>query len=380
MVQRLLVSTRKGLFVARRTALGWNLGPPSFLGTAVTLAVGDPRDGALYAALEHGHFGPKLQRSDDNGRTWTPVGTPTYPKPGRAAIQTDGEGRSVPWSTKLIWSLAIDPMTPGALWCGTVPGGLFHSSDRGATWRLVRSLWDRPERGQWRGGGKDGPGLHSICVDPRNPRTLTVAISCGGLWRSTDHGESWSLVGRGLRAAYVPKAQRLDPNIQDPHRLVQCAAAPDRMWCQHHNGIFVSDDAGLRWREVKRVAPSSFGFAVAVHPQDPRTAWFVPAVKDDCRLPPAARLVVTQTRDGGKTFVRRATGLPRPSYDLVLRHGLDLAADGRTLALGSSTGGLWISENGGGRFETISAHLPPIYGVRFVVPPPRRGGAAARTD
>ncbi len=361
----LLVSTRKGLFICPRTAAGFKLTTPAFLGAAVTLALQDPRDGAIYAGLEHGHFGPKLHRSQDGGKTWTEIAVPSYPKPKKNDIVTDGMGRSVPWSTTTIWALEIDPLTPGGLWCGTVPGGLFHSGDHGASWQLRRDLWDQKARAQWAGGGKSGPGLHSVCVDPRDPRSLVVALSSGGIWQSIDHGESWQQVGHGLRAEHVPKGQEYDPIQQDPHLIVRCAAAPDRVWCQHHNGIFRSDDGGTTFKEIKKVAPSAFGFAVAVHPHDPDVAWFVPGVKDECRVPGNARFVVTQTRDGGKTFKAHANGLPELSYDLVYRHALAVTDDGKTLAMGSTTGGLWLSTNAGAKWACLSAHLPPIYAVRF---------------
>jgi photosystem II stability/assembly factor-like uncharacterized protein len=135
---------------------------------------------------------------------------------------------------------------------------------------------------------------------------------------------------------------------------------------QHHNGIFVSDDGGAHWRELTEVRPSSFGFAVAVHPQDPDTAWFVPATKDEQRFPVDARLVVTRTRDAGRTFETLSRGLPQgPAYDLIYRHALDLAGDGQRLAFGSTTGSLWVSEDQGDTWQALSHHLPPIACVRF---------------
>jgi hypothetical protein len=137
-------------------------------------------------------------------------------------------------------------------------------------------------------------------------------------------------------------------------------------WAQHHNGVFRSTDGGMSFQEIKAVAPSKFGFAVAVHPQDANTAWFVPAVKDECRVPVDAELVVARTRDGGKSFSVLRKGLPQESaYDLVYRHGLDVDATGNRLAFGSTTGGLWLSEDQGDSWRCLSTHLPPIHCVRF---------------
>lgn len=367
MSRTLFVATRKGLFTFRRRGQsGWKpQGPPAFVGVPVSVVLQDPRDGAVYAALDHGHFGVKLQRSDD-GSKWREVAAPAYPEyPADQEPELDPMGRPWPWSLKLIWCLEADPRSPGALWCGTVPGGLFHSPDRGKSWSLVRSLWDLPERKRWFGGGMNLPGVHSICVDPRDAQRVSVGVSCGGMWQSADGGGSWA-VTTGMRAEYMPREQQKDPVVQDPHRIVQCRAAPERFWAQHHNGIFRTGKDGRTWQEVKGKAPSRFGFAVVVHPEDPDVAWFVPGVKDECRVPVDGRFVVTQTRDGGRTFQVLARGLPKgPAYDLVLRHALDITADGKTLAMGSTTGGLWVSGNGGKAWEELSAHLPPVYAVRF---------------
>jgi photosystem II stability/assembly factor-like uncharacterized protein len=138
------------------------------------------------------------------------------------------------------------------------------------------------------------------------------------------------------------------------------------MWAQHHNGIFRTTDGGTTWTEIKPEAASSFGFAVCVHPADGDTAWFVPAVKDEHRIPVDGKVVVTRTRDGGKTFDVLRDGLPQEhAYDLVFRHAMDVDTTGERLIFGSTTGSLWVTENGGDSWQTISTHLPPIYCVRF---------------
>ena len=254
----------------------------------------------------------------------------------------------------------------GSIWCGTMPGGLFRSRDRGTSWEMMRSLWDHPKRKQWMPGGADLPGLHSVCVDPRDCRRVAVGVSTGGIWATEDAGASWTLRGEGMRAEYTAPELAHDPIAQDVHRLVQCQADPRRMWVQHHNGIFVSSDEGRTFTEIKNVEPSVFGFAVAVHPRDPDTAWFVPEIKDEKRIPRGGKLAVTRTRDGGKHFDVLSEGLPQShAYDVVYRHALALDQSGERLALGSTTGGLWVSENQGDSWACVSHTLPPVYAVTF---------------
>ena len=137
------------------------------------------------------------------------------------------------------------------------------------------------------------------------------------------------------------------------------------MWVQHHNGIFVSSDESKTFVEITEVTPSTFGFPVVVHPEEPDTAWFVPGVKDEKRIPCAGSLV-TRTRDGGKSFEVLSEGLPQNhAYDVVYRHALAIDATGERLAFGSTTGGLWVSENQGDSWSCISHTLPPVYAVRF---------------
>jgi photosystem II stability/assembly factor-like uncharacterized protein len=216
------------------------------------------------------------------------------------------------------------------------------------------------------GGGYDEPGLHSICVHPRDPGDLVCGISTGGVWASRDGGESWACRAAGMYAEYMPPEKRDDPNAQDVHHLARAPSAPEVIWAQHHNGVFRTTDGGGSWTEVTAIRPSKFGFAVAVHPRRPDTAWFVPAVKDERRVPVDGRLAVARTRDGGSSFDVLREGLPQEhAYDLVYRHGLDVDRSGERLAMGSTTGNLWISEDGGSRWRLVSAHLPPIYQVAF---------------
>lgn len=281
------------------------------------------------------------------------TGLPAQPGPDAPAVD-------------MVWTLAAGGADePGRLWAGTLPAALFTSPDGGESWSLVQSLWNVPERARWFGGGFDLSGLHTILVDPRDARRLTVAISSGGIWKSDDAGARWRQAGHGLRAEYMPPGQAFDPVHQDPHRLAHCQAAPDVVWCQHHNGIFRSTDGAETFAEIPDVRPSAFGFAVAAHPAAPGTAWFVPAVKDECRVPPDLHLVVNRTSDGGATFTALSDGLPASSYDLVYRHALTVDASGTLLAMGSTTGNLWLGRDGGEYWHNLATTLPPIAQVAF---------------
>jgi hypothetical protein len=359
------IATRKGLFRADRQRTRWAITATAFLGDTLSIMLPDPRDGARYIALEHGHFGCKMQRSRDGGQSWQEIATPAYPPKPDGLDDRDGWGRVLEWKLKKIWALEAGSKT-GELWCGTLPGGLFHSMDHGDSWQLVESLWRHEKRNQWMGGGADWPGIHSICVDPRDGNQVSVGVSCGGIWQTRDRGATWNCRADGMRAAYMPPERQFDPNIQDPHRVVQCRSQPDHFWAQHHNGVFRSIDNCGSWKEITDLPPSVFGFAVAVHPHDPQTAWFVPAIKDEKRIPVDGKVVVSRTRDGGKSFEVLREGLPQDhAYDLTFRHGLDIDETGTHLVFGSTTGSVWFSDNQGDAWQCLSSHLPPVYCVRF---------------
>jgi len=366
---KLNVGTRKGLFQFDLTGGRVEAAGHAHLGDPVTFTRFDARSGTLWSCMSLGHFGPKLRRSTDGGETWEETATPEYPEPGPEETDEDPiRGEVRPWTLGPIWSFEAGLADqPGRLWLGAMPGGLFRSDDNGESWELVRGLWDHPDRKKWFGGGADHPVIHSICVDPRDGRKVLVAVSCGGVWMTEDDGQTWECTSTGMRAEYMPPEQAYDLPIQDPHLVVRSAANPDRLWCQHHNGMYRSDDGGRSWVEFKDVEPSTFGFAVATHPEQPDTAWFVPAVSDQMRVTADGRMLVNRTRDGGASFQNLTAGLPEPpAWDIVFRHALDVGPRGQVLVLGSSTGSLWCSWDGGDSFELVSAHLPQIYSVELV--------------
>jgi hypothetical protein len=362
MEDRAWVATRKGLFELRHRGGAWAIERVSFLGEPVSMLLPPQPSGRMLAALNLGHFGVKLHASDDDGATWNELPAPAYPP------QPEGEpAGGVAWKLVQIWSLEAGVgAAQDTLWAGTLPGGLFRSNDGGESWQLNEGLWNQPGRAEWFGGGYDVPGVHSICPHPARAGDLVLGISCGGAWVTHDDGSSWLLQADGMQAAYMPPEQAGSPNTQDPHRIVRCAAQPEVLWTQHHNGIWRSTDDAASWQQITDVPEASFGFALAVHPEHGDTAWFVPGVADQQRVPVGGALVVNRTRDGGRSFETLRSGLPQSNcYDLVYRHGLALDAGGRRLLMGSTTGNLWRSDDAGDNWAMVDAHLPPIHAVRF---------------
>lgn len=357
--QQLILGTRKGLLIYERNGKSWEIVNESHVGAQVTYAAVDPRTHRLYACLQHGHWGPKLQCSEDQGKTWRELPVPKYPegveyKPGKPAV------------LNYQWSLAFGSADQaGRLYLGTVPGGLFQSDDHGESFQLVESLWNHPSRmEQWFGGGMNEPGIHSILVDPRNDQRISIGVSVAGMFVTEDGGKSWSPKNKGLTAEFLPSA---DVEVgHDPHLIVQCESEPDVLWQQNHCGIFMTRDGGANWRSVsKKGEPPHFGFAVAVDPNDGNRAWVVPAESDEVRVACHRRLCVCKTEDGGETWEELTSGLPQKNcYDFAFRHCLDL--QGETLAFGTTGGSLYVSDDEGERWEAISNHLPPIFSVRFV--------------
>jgi photosystem II stability/assembly factor-like uncharacterized protein len=360
----LLVGSRKGLLTVQQKTRGqWEVAQHQFAGEPVSqvLTVGD----TWYAALRLGHFGVKLHKSADAGATWQEIACPKLPeKPTQGPWADD----KTPWTVDMIWALAAGGKDhPQRLWAGCNPAAMFRSDDGGSSWTLCESFWLDERRKGWFGGGYDHAGIHSIVVDPRDGNHVTAAISCGGVWETTNAGKDWQLVGHGMVNSYMPPEQQGDPNTQDPHCIAACAAQPDAMWMQHHCGIFCSSDAGRNWSKVATPeGVSDFGFPVAVHPANPRQVWFAPAQADSHRYPPGASMYVSRTDDGGKTFKTYRAGLPQThAYDLVYRHGFQVAGDGHTLAMASTTGTLWVSEDAGESWLTVSTTLPPVAAVQF---------------
>ncbi len=363
-----LVATRKGawLYHGDPARKAWRADGPHFLGHTIHHLVLDPRDGrTLLAAAKTGHLGPTIFRSTDWGRHWTEAARP--PQFPRAA---DGEpARTVDHT---FWLTPGHASEPGVWYAGTSPQGLFRSSDRGATWESLLNIRQHPQFVQWMGsaqdGTPDGPKLHSIVVDPRDPAHLYFAMSGGGVHESVDRGRNWKPLVAGLEVVGGFDASNLA--FHDPHCMRLCPSDPDRLYQQNHCGVYRIDRPSDGWVRIGRNLPKrigDIGFGLVVHPRDADTAWVLPM--DGSSVWPRTCIggvpAVYGTRNAGKTWQRAAAGLPeRGAWWTVKRQAL--AADAHDpvgLYFGTTSGELWSSRDEGRRWSCIAAHLPEIYAV-----------------
>ncbi|MEM7112261.1 MAG: glycosyl hydrolase [Chloroflexota bacterium] len=365
MTQKLILGTRKGLLILEERSSGWEVVHHQLPGVPFSYAMRDHRNGRIWGCADHGHWGQKLYYSDDDGATLNEQAAPRYPEDAKMVNVFAGPDEEKEQLAKVTYLWTIVPGGddyPERLYIGTEPGGVFRSDDNGQNFYLMSELWDHPSRAKnWFGGGRDQAGACSIIVDPRDNNHLFVGVSIGGVYESNDGGESWEGRNKGLVANYLP-----NPHAEyghDPHCLVASPSNPDVLWQQNHCGVFRTTDSGQQWHDISQ-GDVFFGFPIVVSPTDAETAWVIPALSDEVRMALNGALCVHRTRDGGRTWEQLRNGLPQSNcYDVVFRHAFHLQ-NGR-LVFGSTTGNLFLSEDGGDSWQTLGSAFPPIYSVRF---------------
>ena len=358
----LLIGTKKGLWIGRSDAARreWTLdGPVPQFEMQGVYAVGIDTRGdrpRVFVGGTSEHWGPAVFHSDDLGKTWDepPEGSIGFPKEAETSLER-------------VWQIQPGPADqPGVVYAGSEPSALWKSTDGGVTFELVRGLWDHPHRKEW-GAGFGGQAIHTVLPHPTDPDRVSVAMSTGGVYRTTDGGESWSPANQGIKAYFFPDPY---PEFgQCVHKLAAHPDVPDRMFAQNHHGVYRSDDGGAIWKSIADGLPSDFGFPIAVHPHEPETVYVFPLVADGNRIPTEAKCRVYRSRDAGSTWEALSTGLPDvPSYAPVLRDAMCTDAAGSAgVYLGTRDGCVYASADAGDTWTEVARHLPDVLTVRAAV-------------
>jgi hypothetical protein len=323
-----------------------------FDGEPVEYAMRDPRTGRVLAAVTSPFYGPKIWHTEDASGDWEQAAGVALP---------EGEGAAL----ERIWVIVAGE-ADGTLYAGGDPGVLFSSTDGGASWELVRSLWDHPTRPRWQPGG-GGLCLHSIVPWPGEPDRLALGISAVGVWLTDDGGRSWRHGNGGLAARYLPEDAGEGTMDLCVHNMHRAPLRPERLFMQFHGGVYRSDDAGETWSDIGAGLPSDFGFPMILDPADPDSAYVIPLAADVDRVTPGGRVRVYETRDAGATWTARGDGLPdRDAYLTILRQAFGGRRGDEALELyfGATSGDVFGSADAGATWFTAAQHLPPVYSVR----------------
>ena len=384
---RVLVGTKKGAFVLSSDGKRqkWSVSGPHFAGWEVYHMKASPVDpDRIYASQTSGWFGQIMQRSDDGGKTWHTPGSKPEELQGehgmpkgesnkfaydtkKAPLTTHQwyDGTQHPWEFKRVWHIEPSLTDPDTAYAGVEDAAIFRTTDGGKSWHELAGLRGHGTGPQW-SPGAGGMGLHTILIDPKNPKRIYVAISAAGCFRTDDGGTTWKPINRGLKSNYIP-----DPEAEVGHcvhRIALHPSKPDTLYMQKHWDVMRSDDAGDTWHEVSGNLPTDFGFPIDVHAHEPETIYVVPITSDSLHYPPEGKLRVYRSRTGGKDdkgWQALTNGLPQSDcYLNVLRDAMCVdTLDPCGVYFGTSGGQVYASSNGGDSWNPIVRDLPGVLSV-----------------
>jgi photosystem II stability/assembly factor-like uncharacterized protein len=361
---RVLVGTRKGAFILTSDGKRerWDVSGPHFGGWEIYHIKGSPADpNRLYASQSSGWFGQTIQRSDDGGATWEPVGN-EFVYDGVPGTHQWYDGTQHPWEFKRVWHLEPSLTDPDTVYAGAEDAALFRTTDGGKTWQELSGLRQHGSGPSWQPGA-GGMCLHTIILDPSNPDRIFIAISAAGAFRTDDGGKTWQPINRGLRSEFMPNPEAEVGHCV--HNLAMNASRPGVLFMQKHWDVMRSDDAGESWREISGNLPSDFGFPIAVHAHEPDTVYVVPIKSDSEHFPPDGKLRVYRSRAGGDEWEALTNGLPQSDcYVNVLRDAMAVdSLDSCGVYFGTSGGQVYASADAGDTWTAIVRDLPGVLSV-----------------
>jgi photosystem II stability/assembly factor-like uncharacterized protein len=361
---RVLVGTRKGAFVLTSDGkrAEWDVAGPHFGGWELYHVKGCPTEpNRVYASQSTSWFGQLVQRSDDGGNTWEPVGN-DFRYEGVPGTHQWYDGTPHPWEFARVWHLEPSLTDPDTVYAGVEDAALFVSRDAGATWNEIAGLREHGSGPAWQPGA-GGMCLHTIVLDPRDEQRMTVAISAAGVFRTDDGGATWRPINRGLHSEGIPDA---DAEVGHcVHRIAAHPSNPDVLFMQKHWDVMRSDDGGEQWHEVSGNLPSDFGFVIDVHAHEPDTVYVVPILSDSEHYPPEGKLRVYRSRTGGDEWEPLTNGLPQSDcYVNVLRDAMAVdTLDECGVYFGTTGGQVYASSDAGDTWAPIVRDLPAVLSV-----------------
>jgi photosystem II stability/assembly factor-like uncharacterized protein len=358
---RVLVGTRKGAFVMTSDGKRerWDIAGPHFGGWEIYHMKGSDVDpNRIYASQCSGWFGQVIQRSDDGGKSWTPVGN-KFEYDGIPGTHQSIKGTPEPWKFVRVWHLEPSLTDAETVYAGIEDAALFRSTDGGNSWHELSGLRGHGTGPRWQPGA-GGMCLHTILLDPSNPARMYVAISAAGAFRSDDAAATWKPINKGLNSKYLP-----DPTAEVGHcvhRIAMHRSRPNVLFMQKHWDVMRSDDSGDSWQKISGNLPTDFGFVIDVHAHEPETVYIVPIKSDAEHYPLDGALRVFRSRKGGQEWEALTKGLPQQNcYVNVLRDAMCVdSLDSCGIYFGTTGGQVYASSNAGDSWTAIVRDLPAV--------------------
>ena len=361
---RVLVGTRKGAFVltsdgARKS---WKIDGPHFAGWEIYHMKGSRLDpNRVYASQTSGWYGQMIQRSDDGGKTWEPVDN-KFVYEGEPGTHQWYDGSLKPWKFTRVWHLEPSLHDPETVYAGVEDAAMFKTTDGGRSWKELAGLRGHGSGPSWQPGA-GGLCLHTIVQHPTDLRRMYIAISAAGAFRTSDGGETWQPINKGLKSQYIP-----DPDAEVGHcvhRIAMHPSRPDVLFMQKHWDVMRTDNGGDSWEEVSGNLPTDFGFAMAIHAHEPETVYVVPIKSDSEHFPLEGKLRVYRSRTGGNQWEALTNGLPQSDcYVNVLRGAMSVdSLDSCGVYFGTTGGQVYASTDAGDTWSPIVRDLPPVLSV-----------------
>ena len=361
---RVLVGTRKGAFVltSDEGRKDWQVEGPHFGGWEIYHLKGSPVDpDRIWVSQSGGWFGQLVQRSDDGGRTFAPVGN-DFGYDGVPGTHQWYDGTPHPWEFARVWHFEPSLTDADTVYAGVEDAALFKTTDGGQTWAELSGLRRHGSGPHWQPGA-GGMCLHTILLHPTDEARIFTAISAAGAFRTDDGGASWAAINKGLQSEGIP-----DPDAEVGHCVHNLAMHPDRpdtLYMQKHWDVMRSDDAGGSWHEISGDLPTDFGFPIDVHAHEPETVYVVPILSDSNHVPPDGKLRVYRSRTGGGEWEPLTRGLPQEHcYVNVLRDAMAVdRLDDCGVYFGTTGGQVYCSPDGGDSWDAIVRDLPAVLSV-----------------
>jgi photosystem II stability/assembly factor-like uncharacterized protein len=330
----LYIGTDQGVIVAHsKDPASWEITERALRKWEVTeLAVPPQEPNKVFAATR----GDGVWVSDDFGKSWV---KPSYGRRGPGKVR----------------SITIDPHDSRRLYAGCEPTDVFMSEDEGKNWVRFDSVWDLPSiaANPYPLAAVE-PHARDVTVDPENADILYVALQLGYIIKSTDRGQTWTLLNNNVERDVHTIV--IDPAA--PSRLVIATGGHDsRLGQAPGRALYTSDDGGLTWAPTAMNFTQEYSVPLIRDPHDPNRLYSALASGTQGRWrkrDTGAEAVMIRSMNGGKSWEGVGAGIDGRQFPEAIV--ADAAAAGRVHAA-CRNGDFYSSDDAGDSWRRLDLGL-----------------------